>query len=78
MNEPRRKISLRLPPDLIDAGREWASEAHISLTDLIEDSLRKQLGISPESVEFRRMQDLRGRLDVIERWIEAMEREGAT
>ena len=68
MPETRRKISLRLPPDVLDAGRDRAREEDVSLTALIEAALVERLQISPV------LTDPRLRLEAVESRLERLER----
>jgi hypothetical protein len=65
MAETRQKISLRLPPGLLDAGRR-AIEEGVSLTWVIETALADGLGISPERFD-PQFEALRGRVERLER-----------
>jgi hypothetical protein len=68
-----KQVNFRLEPDLIEAARDWSNDAGITLTQLVEDSLRERLGRSPESTDYR-LEDHERRIAEIER---LAKREGA-
>jgi hypothetical protein len=68
----RTKISMRIRPDLLDAGRERASEEQIGFREFFEDALAEKLGRVPLRAV---VEDLADRVELLERMAN---REGAT
>jgi hypothetical protein len=68
----RQHVTFRLPPELIEAGRDWADEAGVPLTRLVEDGLRERLGIAPLSVDYK-LAALGSRVAILEQLVERQE-----